>query len=139
MQHHINWLKRIVPPERLHFLDIKDGWEPLCKILDVPVPDEPFPRINEKAAMKELDGVMMARVYTHWGIIIGGALAAVVGLMMARRLSSRYDDMFHVARAVEDFVAFMYCTVLQVGNRVRLWNVEECLYSGFHYIYPLYF
>jgi hypothetical protein len=74
-----------VPPERLHFFDVKDGWEPLCKILNVPVPDEPFPRINEKAAMKELDEVMMGRVYTRWGMIIGGTVVAVVGVILSRR------------------------------------------------------
>jgi Sulfotransferase domain len=85
LQHHIDWLKRIVPSERLCFFDVKDGWEPLCKILNVPVPDEPFPIINEKAAMKELDKVMMARVYARWGMIFGGTVVAIVGLMMARR------------------------------------------------------
>ncbi|KAE8452502.1 hypothetical protein EG329_000405 [Mollisiaceae sp. DMI_Dod_QoI] len=59
MQHHIDWLKRIVPPERLYFFNVKDSWEPLCKILNIPVPNEPFHRINEKAAMKKLDNVMM--------------------------------------------------------------------------------
>jgi len=67
MQYHTDWLKRIVPPERLYFFDVKDGWEPLCKILKASVPDKPFPRINEKTAMKELDEVMMGRVYTRWG------------------------------------------------------------------------
>ena len=26
----------------------KDDWEPLCKFLDVPVPDEAFPRTNDR-------------------------------------------------------------------------------------------
>ncbi len=26
-----------------------DGWEPLCRFLDVPVPDEPFPHRNDTA------------------------------------------------------------------------------------------
>lgn len=26
---------------------VKDGWEPLCRFLDVPIPDEPFPHVNE--------------------------------------------------------------------------------------------
>jgi Sulfotransferase domain len=82
----MDWLKRIVPAERLHFIDVKYGWEPLCKILNVPVPEEPFPRVNEKAAMKELDKVMMGRVYARWGAIIGGAAFAVIGVLMARRM-----------------------------------------------------
>ncbi|KAF8846463.1 hypothetical protein BDZ45DRAFT_756156 [Acephala macrosclerotiorum] len=32
---HNDWLKRAVPPERVHFFSVKEGREPLCKILDV--------------------------------------------------------------------------------------------------------
>jgi hypothetical protein len=40
-------VKRTVPPEKLLIFQVKDGWEPLCRFLGVPVPDEPFPRSNE--------------------------------------------------------------------------------------------
>jgi hypothetical protein len=70
----------------LHFFDVKDGWEPLCKILDVPTPDDPFPRINENAAMKELNEMMMEMVYARWGMILGGTAVAVLSAVMARRL-----------------------------------------------------
>ncbi|KAE9362763.1 hypothetical protein N431DRAFT_551022 [Stipitochalara longipes BDJ] len=85
IQYHIDWLKRIVPPERLHFFNVKDGWEPLCKILNVPIPDEPFPRINEKAAMKELNEAMMKVVYGRWGMIMGGTFVAVIGVLLSRK------------------------------------------------------
>lgn len=39
-----------VPTERLLIYDIRDGWEPLCRFLDVPVPDTPFPHLNSRAA-----------------------------------------------------------------------------------------
>jgi len=45
------WVERVkstVPPERLLIFDVKEGWEPLCKFLNVPVPDEPFPNVNDK-------------------------------------------------------------------------------------------
>ena len=35
-----------VPKEQLLVWDLKDGWEPLCKFLNVPIPDEPIPRCN---------------------------------------------------------------------------------------------
>lgn len=38
-----------VPPQRLLQYDIKDGWEPLCAFLDKPVPDEQFPKVNERS------------------------------------------------------------------------------------------
>ena len=35
-----------VPPERLLVFDVKDGWDPLCAFLGVPVPETPYPREN---------------------------------------------------------------------------------------------
>jgi hypothetical protein len=37
-----------LPPERLLIYSPKDGWEPLCAFLGVPVPPEPFPRVNSR-------------------------------------------------------------------------------------------
>lgn len=35
-------------PERLLVFSPKDGWGPLCAFLGVPVPPEPFPRVNSR-------------------------------------------------------------------------------------------
>src|SRR5262245_17147093 len=35
-----------VPPERLLVHHLGDGWEPLCRHLGVPVPDQPYPTRN---------------------------------------------------------------------------------------------
>jgi len=53
MERHIEYVKRVTPPGRLFFLDVKDGWEPLCKILDKPVPDIPFPRSHTRESIKK--------------------------------------------------------------------------------------
>ncbi|KAE8441952.1 hypothetical protein EG329_004160 [Mollisiaceae sp. DMI_Dod_QoI] len=82
---HNEWLKRIVPPKRLHFFSVEEGWEPLCRILDVPVPDEPFPRANEQAAMKELADQIMSQVYARWGAIIGATAVGIAGIIMGFR------------------------------------------------------
>lgn len=37
-----------IPAERLLLFDPKNGWDPLCKFLKVPVPDVPFPMTNSK-------------------------------------------------------------------------------------------
>jgi hypothetical protein len=39
---------KTVPKERLLVYDVKSGWEPLCKFLNVPVPLIPFPNSNTK-------------------------------------------------------------------------------------------
>jgi hypothetical protein len=46
------WNKQVmdyVPKEKLLVYDIKEGWEPLCRFLNVPVPVKPFPHSNTTA------------------------------------------------------------------------------------------
>lgn len=42
-----------VAPERLLVFEVAQGWEPLCRFLDVAVPDEPFPRSNASGSFQE--------------------------------------------------------------------------------------
>ena len=37
-------VKSHVPADRLLVWDVREGWGPLCKFLEVPVPNKPFPR-----------------------------------------------------------------------------------------------
>lgn len=39
-----------VPAERLLIYDTAEGWEPLCELLQVPVPETPFPHLNGRHA-----------------------------------------------------------------------------------------
>lgn len=52
-----------VPADRLLVWNPCEGWEPLCDFLDVPVPPEPLPRLNDTMSFREG--------------IIGGALDVV--------------------------------------------------------------
>jgi hypothetical protein len=48
---HIQAVRAAVAPERLLVFEVKQGWEPLCAFLDVPVPEgEPFPHVNDTSA-----------------------------------------------------------------------------------------
>ena len=49
---HIELVKTVFPEERLLIHSAKDGWEPLCDFLGVPVPDEPYPWLNESISFK---------------------------------------------------------------------------------------
>lgn len=51
---HIEEVKRIVPSERLLVYQVKEGWEPLCHFLDVPVPEKPFPHLNERTTFGQM-------------------------------------------------------------------------------------
>jgi hypothetical protein len=75
---HIEWLKSVVPPERLVFFNVNDGWEPLCKALGKPVPDVPFPRLNDGEAIQRLSESMVLEGLKRWAVIIGSfALAGI--------------------------------------------------------------
>ncbi|MGH8149240.1 MAG: sulfotransferase family protein [Steroidobacteraceae bacterium] len=39
-------VRRAIAPGRLLVYEVKEGWEPLCRFLGVPVPSGPFPRVN---------------------------------------------------------------------------------------------
>jgi hypothetical protein len=41
-------VREAVGPPRLLEWQASQGWEPLCKALDLPIPDEPFPHVNTR-------------------------------------------------------------------------------------------
>ncbi len=79
---HIEEVQRTVPPERLLVFDVKQGWEPLCAFLEVPVPDEPFPRLNERAKLRRV--ARFLKVLSFAGPL---ALALVAALVLRALLS----------------------------------------------------
>lgn len=53
-ERHNEEVKQRVPSERLLVYEVGQGWEPLCRFLDVPVPvDTPFPRLNDTVSFNE--------------------------------------------------------------------------------------
>jgi Sulfotransferase domain len=46
-----------VPKERLLEWTAADGWEPICERLGVPVPDEPFPKVNTTEDFRAMLGM----------------------------------------------------------------------------------
>ena len=53
------WNKAVideVPADKLLIYGAGDGWEPLCAFLGVPVPAEPYPRVNSREEMTERTG-----------------------------------------------------------------------------------
>jgi len=47
-------VKAAIPASQLLVFEVKDGWEPLCRFLGVEVPDEPFPRTNDRTEFWDL-------------------------------------------------------------------------------------
>jgi hypothetical protein len=51
---HNEAVKAAIPPAQLLVYQVKEGWEPLCAFLGVDVPDEPFPRTNDRTEFWEM-------------------------------------------------------------------------------------
>jgi len=51
-ERHNEDIRRGVPAGRLLEYAVGQGWEPLCEFLGVPVPDEPFPHLNDAASFQ---------------------------------------------------------------------------------------
>jgi hypothetical protein len=47
-EQHNDEVRREAPADRLLEWRAEEGWEPLCRALGAPVPDEPFPRVNTR-------------------------------------------------------------------------------------------
>jgi hypothetical protein len=54
---HNQAVQESIAADWLRVFDVKEGWEPLCAFLGVPVPEqEPFPRVNDTAAFQNEEG-----------------------------------------------------------------------------------
>ncbi|NOX68973.1 MAG: hypothetical protein GXP15_07295 [Gammaproteobacteria bacterium] len=51
---HNEAVKATIPASQLLVFEVKEGWEPLCEFLGTPVPDEPFPRTNNREEFWDL-------------------------------------------------------------------------------------
>jgi hypothetical protein len=51
-----------VPPERLLVWSVEEGWGRLCEFLEVPVPQPPFPHVNDRTEFlnRVIDGSLQA-------------------------------------------------------------------------------
>jgi hypothetical protein len=46
-------VKNTVPADKLLVYEVTQGWEPLCKFLNLPVPATPFPQTNKKESFQK--------------------------------------------------------------------------------------
>lgn len=88
LEEHNNWVRDHTPADKFHVVELKDGWEPLCRILDKAVPTEPFPRANDAEAIKEISKAIFLRALLIWtGILTGTAVVGYGGWRALRTLS----------------------------------------------------
>jgi hypothetical protein len=75
---HNNQVIRENQPSDLLVFNVKEGWTPLCKFLDVPVPTEiPFPNINDTKQIQRV--FYMIRIF---GVTVWAFIFLVIGLVI---------------------------------------------------------
>ena len=73
------WVEQVkvdVPADRLLVFSVKEGWEPLCNFLDLPVPDSEFPNVWDSATVKK---ILRRTKAGMWAAFIVG-VSSLVGL-----------------------------------------------------------
>ena len=69
-------IRSLVPPERRLEYKLGDGWEPLCRFLEVEEPNAPFPRVNDRAEHER-------EKWRKMRMILGSAAKLVLPLALA--------------------------------------------------------
>ncbi|MEO8742597.1 MAG: sulfotransferase, partial [Lysobacteraceae bacterium] len=70
-------VKAAVPPDRLLVFTVNEGWKPLCDFLGVPIPETPFPNVNDRASIKKVLKGMTRGAY----VILGIGAAVIAGIV----------------------------------------------------------
>lgn len=65
---HVSSVRENIAPERLLVFEVADGWEPLCEFLELPVPDMPFPNVNDTEAVQ---GIIKAIMENGFQAVLG--------------------------------------------------------------------
>ena len=76
-------VKAEIPANRLLVFEVKLGWEPLCQFLCVPVPEEPFPHLNDTQSYVDRLGRMKRFSIIIWTVAIAVLVVVVLVVVVA--------------------------------------------------------
>eukprot|EP01113_Clastostelium_recurvatum_P038622 TRINITY_DN579_c0_g1_i2.p1 TRINITY_DN579_c0_g1~~TRINITY_DN579_c0_g1_i2.p1 ORF type:complete len:266 (-),score=43.97 TRINITY_DN579_c0_g1_i2:216-965(-) len=74
---HVEEVKRVVPAGQLLVFNVRQGWEPLCKFLEKPIPSQPFPNTNDTKQFQARISRMKMVCAAMWAlpVVIGAGVA----------------------------------------------------------------
>jgi hypothetical protein len=75
---HVAYVKATAPPDQLLVFEAKDGWEPLCRFLEVPVPEGSYPHLNDAATIRR----MIVAVKTIGWLCVAGLVLGAASLLL---------------------------------------------------------
>lgn len=76
LERHEDFLREVVPRDRLFWYNCREGWGPLCKILDLPVPQQDFPHNNKPDDAVRVFRSLMVTGLAMWAVVLGGSALA---------------------------------------------------------------
>lgn len=77
---HNKRVREIIPPEKLLEYHPREGWEPLCKFMELdPCPTTPFPHSNSRLSMR-------VQAWSAFLLLLEGALVLFFGVSLIRKL-----------------------------------------------------
>ena len=74
---HIKEVMAKVPNDKLLIYSVDQGWEPLCNFLEIPIPEDEFPNVNDRAEIKKALRGMVRGAY----FILGLGAIVLIGLL----------------------------------------------------------
>ncbi|KAL2793106.1 hypothetical protein BJX66DRAFT_306661 [Aspergillus keveii] len=85
---HYSMVRRLTQPDRLLEFKLSDGWGPLCDFLGKPVPDVPFPHLNEKKWLDEKVQIVIQRGMKRvvWKLMVWFLGPLLMALLIYRAL-----------------------------------------------------
>ncbi|CAN0156386.1 unnamed protein product [Ascophyllum nodosum] len=84
---HSAQVKATIPAEKLLEFSMKDGWQPLCTFLGVPVPKVPFPKSNSR---EEATQKLTSLGKIGWIAMLSAIAATGISVGMAYIIGGRY-------------------------------------------------
>ncbi len=77
---HIAAVRKEVPEDRLLVFEAAQGWAPLCAFLGCPIPDAPYPHLNDTQQFRRM--VRILRAVAVLPVVIGAALLVALAVQV---------------------------------------------------------
>ncbi|KAJ7183637.1 P-loop containing nucleoside triphosphate hydrolase protein [Mycena filopes] len=87
---HYEYVRSLVPSERLLEFDVKQGWGPLCSFLGKDIPREPFPRLFDRVAFQTFQKSRDFKAVSMLFVIFAPLLVAAFALIVYFRMASKH-------------------------------------------------
>ena len=78
---HVDDVRAAVPADRLLVYSVTEGWGLLCAFLDVPVPGEPFPNVNDRAEIQRRVNLIVNVVNIATVVLVLAVAALIYGMI----------------------------------------------------------